>query len=344
MTPLSSVASAQQRLSEEPALRADVIKVVGYARGNYTAGGTLIARQVFDSLRSQFDITRTMPPDGRMVLASINPDQRGAQRAAVLFDAQRKIQAVGLVKGHCQPAVGDAAPVCLPDPQAVLTMFLPAGVQQGVAAPLLVWARQLPSPLDLAEPEERQKIATVEYVLGQPGKPGWEVRDVPPGFPASLKSLLLPESELNSSSSGGKIIAPAGLAAMPVHTASEAAAAGGAPVPDANITLRSYATLASLVATYTKLTKGAQVEEQGNKVIFSGSNAGGRYKVILREQGKKDGAFINIGSLRGKQAVRSAPPIHGRPRAGATCTAGSSLWRASYNAPYFLPSAPHFRL
>lgn len=295
-----TVASAPQRLSEEPALRADVIKMVGYARGNYTAGGKLIARQVLDSLRSQFDITRTMLPDGRMVLASINPEQRGAQRAAVLIDAQRKVLALGLVNGHCQPAVGDAAPVCLPDTQSVLTVFLPAGVQQGTAAPLLVWARQLPSPLDLAEPQERQKIATVEYFVGEPGKPGWEVRDVPPGFPASLKPLLLPASEFNSSSSGGKIIAPAGLAGMPVRTASETAAAGGAPAPDADITLRSYATLESLVATYTKLTKGAQVEEQGKKVIFSGSNAGGRYQLTLHEQGKEDGVFINIASWRGK--------------------------------------------
>ena len=295
-----TVESAPGRLSEEPMLRADVIKMVGYARGNYTDGGTLIARQVLDSLRSQFDITHTGLPDGRMVLASINPETRGAQRAAVLFDAQRKVQALGLVNGHCQPAVGDAAPVCLPDTQAVLTVFLPAGAQQSVATPLQVWARQLPSSLDLAEPEERQNIATVEYFVGEPGKPGWQVRDVPPRFPAILKPLLLPESEFNSSSSGGKIIAPAGLAGMPVRTASEAAAAGGAPVPDADMTLRSYATLASLVATYTELAKGAQVEEQGGKVIFSGNYAGGRYKVTLREQGKEDGVFINIASWRGK--------------------------------------------
>ncbi|MGK5027136.1 hypothetical protein [Janthinobacterium sp. RB2R34] len=295
-----TVESAPRRLSEEPMLRSDVIKMVGYARGNYTAGGTLIARQVFDSLRSQFDITHTALPDGRMVLASINPDTRGTQRAAVLFDAQRKIQAIGLVNGHCQPAVGDAAPVCLPDSQAVLTVFLPAGTQQTAAAPLLVWARQLPSPLDLAEPEERQKIAKVEYFVGQPGKQGWEARDVPPGFPAALKPLLLPESEFNSSSSGGKIIAPAGLAGMPVRTASEAAAAGGTPVPDADMTLRSYATLESLVATYTELAKGAQIKQQGNKVVFSGSLAGVRYQVSLREQGKEDGVFINIASWRGK--------------------------------------------
>lgn len=182
----------------------------------------------------------------------------------------------------------------------MLTVFLPAGVQQSAAAPLLVWARQLPSPLDLTEQEERQKIAKVEYFVGEPGKPGWEQRDVPPDFPAILKPLLLPASEFNSSSRGGKIIAPAGLAGMPMRTVSEAAAAGGERMPDADITLRSYATLASLVATYTELTKGAQVEEQGGKVIFSGNYTGGRYKVTLREQGKEDGVFINIASWRGK--------------------------------------------
>ena len=294
-----AVESAPGRLSEHPVLRADVIKVVGYARGNYTDGGALIARQVLDGLKSQFDITHTALPDGRMVLASINPNQHGAQRAAVLFDARRKLQALGLVNGHCQPAVGDAAPVCLPDTQAVLTVFLPAGVEQGTAAPLLVWARQLPRMLDLAEPEERQRIATVEYVIGQPDKSGWEQRDIPPGFPASLQPLLLPASALNSSSSGGKIIAPAGLAGMPMRTAYETAEADGEPMPDADITLRSYATRMSLIKTYTELAKGAQVEHEGRKVIFSGSNADGRYKVTLRDQGMDDGVLINIASWHG---------------------------------------------
>ena len=53
-----TVESAPGRLSEEPMLRADVIKLVGYAYGDYTTGGTLIARQLLDSLRSQFDIMR----------------------------------------------------------------------------------------------------------------------------------------------------------------------------------------------------------------------------------------------------------------------------------------------
>jgi len=295
-----TVESAPRRISEEPTIRADVIKVVGYARGNYTDGGTLIARQVLDGLRSQFDITYTELPDDRTVLASINPAQHGAQRAAMLFGPERKLLALGLVNGHCQPAVGDDAPVCLPDTQAVLTVFLPPGVEQATAAPLLVWAWQLPPMLALAEPEERQRIATVEYVIGQPGKSGWEPCDIPPGFPASLQALLLPASEFNSSSSGGKIIAPTGLAGMPMRTAYETAQAGGERMPDADITLRSYATLASLVKTYTELAKGAKVEQQGKSVVFNGSSAGGRYRVTLREQGTEDGVFITVASWRGK--------------------------------------------
>lgn len=293
-----AVDSAPRRISEEPTIRADVIKVVGYARGNYTEGGTLIARQVLDGLRSQFDITYTELPDDRTVLASIDPGRHGAQRAAMLFGPERKLLALGLVNGHCQPAVGDDAPVCLPDTQAVLTVFLPPGVEQVTAAPLLVWARQLPPMLALAEPGDRQRIATVEYVTGQPGKSGWELRDIPPGFPASLQPLLLSASEFNSSSSGGKIIAPAGLAGMPMRTAYQTAQAGGERMPDADITLRSYATLASLVQTYTALAKDSQVEHEGKRAIFNGSNADGRYRVTLREQGKEDGVFITVASWR----------------------------------------------
>lgn len=62
---------------------------------------------------------------------------------------------------------------------------------------------------------------------------------MPPGFPPSLMHLLAPAAEVNSSSSGGKIIAPKGLAGLPIRTPTEEAEAGDEPMPDANITLRS---------------------------------------------------------------------------------------------------------
>ncbi len=137
-------------------------------------GGELIARQVLDSMHSRHDITRTMLPDGRSVLASIDASTRGAWRSSMLFEPQRKLLALGLVNGHCQAASGDAVPACLPSTHAVLTVFLPPGADDEMAAPLLVWARQLPSMLAQAAPAQRQSIAAVEYIT---------TRDVPPGFP-----------------------------------------------------------------------------------------------------------------------------------------------------------------
>ncbi|MEG2963735.1 MAG: hypothetical protein RR860_13685, partial [Janthinobacterium sp.] len=200
-------------------IRAGVFRLLGYARGDYTQGDTLIALQVLDSMRSLEHIRRTMLPDGRSVLASINPGTHGAQRAAMLFDPQRKLLALALVNGHCQHDIGDAVPACLPSTHAVLTVFLPPGTEDEMAAPLLVWARQLPPMLAQAAPEQRQSIAVVEYITTRPGQPGWEPRNLPPGFPPSLLHLLLPAAELTGSTSGGKLIAAAGTAGMPTEAA-----------------------------------------------------------------------------------------------------------------------------
>ncbi|MGX9700807.1 hypothetical protein ACWYXK_28000 [Janthinobacterium lividum] len=294
------VPSPPLRLSAHPEIRADVLKLLGYARGSYTQGDTLIARQVLDSMHSLDDITRTMLPDGRSVLASIDASTHGAWRAAMLFDPQRKLLALGLVNGHCQAAIGDAAPACLPSTHAVLTLFLAPGAEDEMAAPLLVWARQLPTMLAQAAPEQRQSIAVVEYITTRPGQPGWEQRDVPPGFPASLLHLLLPNAELNSSSSGGKLIAPAGLAGLPMRTPTEAAEAGDEPMPDASITLRSYADFHWVLNTYAKLAKGAQVKGHEEKVVFTGSDTSGRYTVTLREPDKENGVFITVANWRTK--------------------------------------------
>ena len=216
----------------------------------------------------------------------------------MLFDPQRKLLALGLVNGHCQAATGDAAPACLPSTHAVLTLFLPPDAEDEMAAPLLVWARQLPPMLAQAAPEQRQSIAAVEYITTRPGQPGWQSRDVPPGFPASLLHLLLPNAELTGSSSGGKIVTPHRRFAM--RTPTEAAEAGDEPMPDAAITLRSYADFHWVLNTYAKLAKGAQVKGHDDKVVFSGSDASGRYTVTLREPDKENGVFITVASWREK--------------------------------------------
>ena len=264
-----SVPSPPLSLNEHPEIRADVFRLLGYARGSYTQDDTLVALQVLDSMQSLDDITRTMLPDGRSVLASIDAGTRGAWRAAMLFDPQHKLLALGLVNGHCAPA-------CLPSTHAVLTLFLPPDADDEMAAPLLVWARQRPPMLAQAAPEQRQSIAAVEYITTRPGQPGWEQGDLPPGFPLSLLHLLLPNAELNSSSSGDE------------------------PMPDASITLRSYADFHWVLNTYAKLAKGAQVQGHDDKVVFSGSDASGRYTVTLREPDKENGVLITVASWQTK--------------------------------------------
>ena len=112
--------------------------------------------------------------------------------------------------------------------------------------------------------------------------------------------MLLPNAELNSSFSGGKRIAPAGLAGLPMRTPTEAAEAGDEPMPDAWITLRSYADFHWVFNTYAKLAKGAQVKGHDDKVVFTGSDTSGRYTVTLREPDKENGVFITVASWREK--------------------------------------------
>ena len=90
------------KLSEQPKIRGAVIAMVGYARGSYTEGDTLIAAQVLDGMRSRFDITRTVWPDGRTVIASVSGEGHGEERSALLLDGDGSLLALGLVNGHCR--------------------------------------------------------------------------------------------------------------------------------------------------------------------------------------------------------------------------------------------------
>ncbi len=106
--------------------------------------------------------------------------------------------------------------------------------------------------------------------------PARAVHGVPPGFPASLLHLLLPNAELNSSSSGDE------------------------PLPDASITLRSYADFHWVLNTYATLAKGAQVQGHDDKVVFTGSDTSSRYTVTLREPDRENGVLITVASWQTK--------------------------------------------
>lgn len=299
------------KLSEQPKIRSAVIAMVGYARGSYTDGDRLIAAQVLDGMRSRFDVTRTVWPDGRTVIASVSGEGHGEERSALLLDGEGRLLAIGLVNGHCRESTKrDEPKVCNPDPQAVLTIFHPADARPSDAEPLIAWAKTLPSyhalmaqSDDPAEAAAAQKIATVEYIAGQPTAPGWRDAQLPAGFPASLKPLLVQTAEVNSTASAGKIVMPKGLAGKPMYTDRENARLKGARWPDAEVTLRSYAAFDDLVATYRELAKGASLEagdsERDREAVFSGTDGAGRYTVRLRDA-KETGVFITVSSWKRK--------------------------------------------
>lgn len=297
------------RLSEQPKIRGAVVAMVGYARGSYTDGDRLIAAQVLDGMRSRFDVTRTVWPDGRMVIASVSGEGHGEERSALLLDGEGRLLALGLVNGHCRESTErDQPKVCNPAPQAVLTVFHPAGTKPSDAEPLIVWSKTLPSyhafmaeSDDPAEVAAAQKIASVEYIAGQPTAPGWRDAQLPAGFPASLKPLLVQTGEVNSTASAGKIVMPKGLAGRPMYTDRERAQLKGARWPDAEVTLRSYASFDDLLATYRELAKGATVDAEGSdgETVLSGTDGAGRYTVRLRDA-KETGVFITVSSWKRK--------------------------------------------
>jgi len=295
------------KLSEQPKIRSAVIAMVGYARGSYTDGDRLIAAQVLDGMRSRFDVTRTVWPDGRTVIASVSGEGHGEERSALLLDGEGRLLALGLVNGHCRESTKrDEPKVCNPDPQAVLTIFHPTDAKPSDAEPLIAWARTLPSyhalmaqSDDPAEAAAAQKIASVEYITGQPTAPGWRDAQLPAGFPASLKPLLVQAAEVNSTASAGKVVMPKGLAGLPMYTDRENARLKGARWPDAEVTLRSYAPFDDLLATYRELAKGATVEADNGEAVFSGTDGAGRYTVRLRDA-KETGVFITVSSWKRK--------------------------------------------
>jgi hypothetical protein len=293
------------RLSEQPRIRGAVIAMVGYARGSFTDPDALIAQQLLEGMRSRHDITRTVWPDGRKVIASVNGGDHGEKRAAMLLDAEGGLQALGLVNGHCRAAAQrDQPDVCNPAPESVLSIFQPAGAPRADAAPLIAWARTLPAFLaavaesdDPREAAGAQKIASIEYIAGRPDAAGWRRDQLPPGFPASLHPLLVQAGEVNSTASAGKVVLPKGLAGQPMRTDYERSQRNEPRLPDAEVTLRSYAELGALVDTYRELAKGAAPAQEGREIVFNGTDGAGRYSVRLRDA-KETGVFITVASWK----------------------------------------------
>ena len=284
------------RLSDEPQVRAALFDFFGYARGSYTDDDGLLLEQAIEAISERRDATRTVLPDGRQLLASMNDRKQGRERGALLLDKRGAIIAFGLVNGHCRLQGQPLVKVCKPDPQAVLTVFHRKGMLVGEAAPLLAWARQLPPMLALIAADDEaggdgQKIASVEYVLAQPALPGWNRAQLPSGFPSALLPLLLDQSTVLTSAGAGVFSFPLSLRGKKQNNVLDEAE--GRPPRDLEVALRSYASFDSVVELYRKTIRGARLQRNERTAYLYGNLGQGSYRVYIRNTGL-DGVMIDV--------------------------------------------------
>ena len=293
------------RLSEDPQVRAALFDFFGYARGSYTEDDELLLAQALEAISEKRDATRSVLPDGRQLLASMNDRNQGRERGAMLLDKRGAIIAFGLVNGHCHLEGQPLAKVCNPDPTTVLTVFHRKGMLVGEAAPLLAWARQLPPMLALIAGDREtgadgQKIATVEYVLAQPPLPGWNRAQLPPAFPPALLPLLLDKSTVLTSAGAGVFAYPLTLKGKKQNNVLDQAE--GRPPRDLEVALRSYASFDTVVERYRQLAKGARVQRNERTAYLDGDMGRGSYRVYIRNTGT-DGVMIDVALWQRKLAA-----------------------------------------
>ena len=293
------------RLSEEPQVRAALTEFFGYARGSYTDDDALLLEQALEAVSERRDATRSVLPDGRQLLASMNDRNQGRERGAILLDRRGAIVAFGLVNGHCRLQGTPLAKVCKPDPQTVLTVFHRKGMLVDEAAPLLAWARQLPPMLALIAADDDtgsdgQKIASVEYVLAQPALPGWNRAQLPSGFPSALLPLLLDRSTVLTSAGAGVFSFPLSLKGKKQNNVLDEAE--GRPPRDLEVALRSYASFDSVVELYRKTIKGARLQRNERTAYLHGDLGQGSYRVYIRNTGF-DGVMIDVALWQKKLAA-----------------------------------------
>ncbi len=294
------------RLSEDPQVRAALFDFFGYARGSYTEDDELLLAQALEAVSEKRDATRSVLPDGRQLLASMNDRNQGRERGAMLLDKRGAIIAFGLVNGRCRLEGQPLAKVCNPDPNAVLTVFHRKGMLVGEAAPLLAWARQLPPMLALIAGDKEtaaagQKIASVEYVLARPALPGWSRAQLPPAYPPALLPLLLDKSTVLTSAGAGVFAYPLTLKGKKQNNVLDQAE--GRPPRDVEVALRSYASFDTVVERYKQMAKGARLQRNERTAYLDGDMGQGSYRVYIRNTGD-DGVMIDVALWQRKLAAR----------------------------------------
>lgn len=303
----TAVKALPVRLTDDVKLRAALAGFLGYGRGSYTEDDGLLLAQVLEALRSKRDVTRKLLPDGGMLLASTSDREHGRERAALLYNKDGALMAVGLVNGHCRKDK-NGAQTCNSDPESVLTIFHQAGARRGDSEALVQWSRQLPPMLALIarSPDtsaDGQRIAAVEYVLARPKVPGWSRQQLPAGFPLALLPLLLEQSALELAAGGGKFVYPKMFAGKP--QLNDRDRAEGRPPRDIEVTLRSYATFQSVLDSYRQRTKGEKLQIDDNGALLTGDAGTSSYRIRIKDAGE-DGVVIILAAWKRKLRNRNA--------------------------------------
>jgi len=289
------------QLNQDPAIMQSLVNFLGYAHGSYTLDNEMIARQVSDALGSEPSVFDKGVPQGRKLLTAMNDRNQGRERGALLLDDKGRLLAVGLVNGHCTVKSREESLSCNPDPDSVLTLFLPEGANKSDADPIIAWSKEIPELLAMRaesdDPETRasvQKIATVEFVTTHPEQPAWNHAQLPADFPKAMLPLLLEPSSLVGAAADGYFITP-GLKGAPIIGDWDEMA--GRPVHDFEVLLRTYSSLAQVLKFYGEQAKDAEISADATQALIEGHIGGGTYKIEIKDK-EEDGVVITFSAWR----------------------------------------------
>ena len=288
--------SQARSLAEEPRVRAGLLELLGYARGSYTMPQALVMTQVLQALHSGTARRRTALDDGRYLLSSLDETTQGRDRAALLYDAQDQLVAVGLVNGQCH--LGDEGLLdCQAEDDAWLSVFVPvtrAPARDGaIQAVFERWAAQ---PPQLADAPLQQRIAHVERVPVEAGAQTWGAAQLPAGFPLAFVALAPGHVALETAAGGGVYTFPAALEGLAL--VNDWDEQEGRPPRAFEIAWRSYAPYDEVRAQSLSRAGGARLQRGAHGAVLSGERDGYSYMLQLDDEGEA-GVLVTLALWRG---------------------------------------------
>ncbi|WP_141243363.1 hypothetical protein [Bordetella genomosp. 1] len=286
-------------LGEEPQVRAGLLDLLGYARGSYTMPQALVLTQVLQAVHSEADRKRIALEGGAYLLASLDETTLGRDRAALLFDAQDRLQGVGLVNGQCH--LGEEGLLdCRAEDHAWLSVFVPARAPRdrdaGIVAALGRWAAQAPTSARTGEAPAAQRISNVEVVPVDGAAQTWGTAQLPPGFPLAFVALAPGHVALETAAGRGAYTFPPALAGLPL--VNDWDEQEGRPMREFELSWRSYTPYAAVYAQSLSRAGGARLQRGFHAAVMSGERDGYSYMLKLEDEGVA-GVLITLALWRG---------------------------------------------